>query len=114
MEEKMSECIFCKIVKKEIPSELIYEDSKIIAFNDISPVAPEHILVIPKEHFATIEDVEKTEIFSHLFSKVCEIAKLKGLKDYRIIINKGEKAGQTVFHLHIHIIGGRDLQWPPG
>ena len=68
----------------------------------------------PKEHFATIEDVNDSDILSHIFFKVIEIAKNRGLKDYRIIINKGEKAGQTVFHLHIHIIGGRELQWPPG
>ncbi len=110
----MSDCIFCKIVNREIDTELIYEDSKIIAFNDISPVAPVHILVIPKEHFSTIEDAKDSDILSHLFSKVVEIAKMKNLEDYRLIINKGEKAGQTVFHLHIHIIGKRDLKWPPG
>lgn len=110
----MSDCIFCKIVSREIKSELIYEDSKIIAFNDAFPVAPEHILVIPREHFETIADVKNSDIFSHLFSKVPEIAKSKGLEDYRIIVNKGKKAGQSVFHLHVHIIGGRELQWPPG
>ena len=110
----MSDCIFCKIANKEIATNLLYEDEYIVAFNDIEPVAPEHILIIPKAHYATIEDVDNFDILSHIFSKVPQIAKDRGLEDYRIVINKGESAGQTVFHLHIHIIGGRRLQWPPG
>jgi histidine triad (HIT) family protein len=111
---KMSDCIFCKIVNGEILTKIIYEDDDIIAFEDIAPVAPKHILIIPKEHYATMEDVKDKGIFSHIFSKIPQIASDNGLDDYRIVINKGEKAGQTVFHLHVHIIGGRDLQWPPG
>lgn len=110
----MSDCIFCKIVNREIPTELIYEDKYIVAFNDIAPIAPKHILVIPREHYSTLEDVKEKGFFSHIFSIIPQIASDNGLDDYRIVINKGEKAGQTVFHLHIHIIGGRDLQWPPG
>jgi histidine triad (HIT) family protein len=110
----MVDCIFCKIANKEIVTDLLYEDKYIVAFKDIEPVAPEHILVIPKTHYATIEDVDNFDILSHIFSKVPQIAKNRGLKDYRIVINKGENAGQTVFHLHIHIVGGRRLQWPPG
>jgi len=110
----MEDCVFCKIANGKIQTELIYEDKDIVAFKDIDPVAPVHILVIPRAHYSTMEDVKDTEIFSHIFSKIPDIARNNGLKDYRIVINKGEEAGQTVFHLHVHIIGGRNLQWPPG
>ncbi len=104
-------CIFCKIAAKEIPSQLIYESETISAFNDINPAAPEHILVIPKKHIASIEDISQADkdIISEMFEAVKEIAKIRNLTEngYRLIINNGRAAGQEVFHLHLHILGGK-------
>lgn len=114
----MSDCIFCKIAKGEIPSDIIYQDDKVIAFNDIDPQSPVHFLVIPKEHIPSIQyiDEENVSIISHIVLVINEIAKEKGLgKDgFRIVNNCGEYGGQTVGHLHFHVLGGRHLLWPPG
>ncbi|KNF09353.1 hypothetical protein CLPU_3c01310 [Gottschalkia purinilytica] len=114
----MSDCIFCKIVKGEIPAKKVYEDDKVIAFNDISPQSPIHILVIPKNHISSANDIndENKEIIGHIFSVISNIAKSEGIADkgYRIVNNCGEDGGQTVSHIHFHILGGRQLQWPPG
>lgn len=110
----MDSCIFCKIAKKEIPTEPVYEDEYTIAFNDLSPQAPVHVLVIPKKHYASLNELDDKEIMSALFSAVKNVVKKLGISEYRTVINTGESAGQTVFHLHIHILAGRPLKWPPG
>lgn len=106
------DCLFCKIANGEIPSNKVYEDDKILAFHDIAPQAKTHVLVIPKEHVASsANDVnaENCETIGYLFSKIPEIARLAGVDSYRIINNCGEKAGQTVMHIHFHILSGDNL-----
>lgn len=114
----MKDCIFCKIAQGEIPSDIIYEDEKVIAFNDIDPQSPVHFLVIPKEHISSIKDIneENISIIKHVILVINKIAKEKGLdkKGYRIVNNCGEHGGQSVAHLHFHVLGGRQLLWPPG
>ena len=109
----MSDCLFCKIIKGEIPSKKVYEDEMIYAFEDINPQTPVHVLVVPKEHICCANGVnqENSKYVAHIFEKVGEIADLMDIKDvgYRIINNCGKNAGQTVFHLHFHILGGKDL-----
>ncbi len=112
------DCIFCKILKKEIPSKIVYEDDKCLAFEDINPQAPVHILVIPKKHIATTLDLgeEDKEVIGHLVVVAAQIAKEKQIADsgYRLVINTNKDAGQTVFHVHLHLLGGRVMSWPPG
>ncbi len=110
------ETIFSRIIKGEIPCDEIYSDDKCIAFRDIEPQAPVHILVIPKKTIVNLKEVgaEEQELLGHLLLISAQIAKKEGLEDWRTVINTGAEAGQTVFHLHIHIIGGRKLNWPPG
>ena len=110
----MKDCIFCKIANKEIPSSLVYEDEYTVAFNDLSPQAPTHILVIPKKHFASLNELDEEKIMSALFVAVKNVVKKLNIKEYRTVINTGESAGQTVFHIHLHILAGRPLKWPPG
>ncbi|NPA39708.1 MAG: histidine triad nucleotide-binding protein [Thermodesulfobacteria bacterium] len=111
-------CIFCKIVNKEIPADVVYEDDKVIAFNDINPQAPYHILVIPKKHISTLLELteEDKELIGHIYMVINKIAKEKGFADrgYRVVVNCKEEAGQTVFHIHFHILAGREMGWPPG
>ncbi|MBQ2644736.1 histidine triad nucleotide-binding protein [bacterium] len=110
----MTDCIFCKIANHEIPTEPVFENDKVIAFNDLNPQAPVHILVIPKEHISSLNDANDFSIMQDLYSAIREIAKQKNIQDYRTVINTGTGAGQTVFHLHIHVLAGRPLLWPPG
>jgi histidine triad (HIT) family protein len=114
----MEDCIFCKIIKKEIPASIVFEDEKMICFNDINPQAPTHILLIPREHFASLNDIpeEKKNILSHLLLKARQIAEEKGIaeKGYRIVLNTERDSGQEVFHIHLHLLGGRRMHWPPG
>ena len=110
----MEDCIFCKIANKEIPSSLVYEDEYTVAFNDLSPQAPTHILVIPKKHFESLNELDEEKIMSALFVAVKNVVKKLNIKEYRTVINTGESAGQTVFHIHLHILAGRPLKWPPG
>ncbi len=114
----MDECIFCKIVNKEIPSKIVYEDKDILAFNDINPQAPTHILLIPRKHFASLNAIpeEKKEILSSLLLKARQIAEEKGIAQsgYRIVLNTERNSGQEVFHIHLHLLGGRKMSWPPG
>lgn len=109
----MSDCIFCKIIEGEIPSKKVYEDDYIFAFEDINPQAPKHVLVVPKEHICCANAVngENSKYVAHIFEKAGEIAKIMGVDEsgYRIINNCGKEAGQTVFHLHFHILGGTDM-----
>ena len=106
------DCLFCKIIAGEIPSTKVYEDDKILAFRDIAPQAPTHILVIPKEHIGGVDELNENNaaVVSHIFAKIAEIAKQEGLENgYRVVSNIGEDGGQTVRHLHFHILGGRKL-----
>jgi histidine triad (HIT) family protein len=111
------DCLFCKIVAKEIPSEVVRETDKVLAFRDINPGAPTHVLVIPKEHIKSASYLESThgDLLVELFEVMEEIGKEAGIGDgYRIVTNVGPKAGQSVFHIHFHLLGGRPLSWPPG
>ncbi len=114
----MDDCLFCKIIKGEIPSKKVYEDDYVYAFWDISPTAPVHILVIPKEHISTLNDVDEknSKVIGKIYEAIPKIAKEQGIDEngYRVISNCNKDAGQTVFHIHFHIIGGRELTWPAG
>ena len=108
----MSNCLFCKIVAGEIPSTKVYEDAQILAFRDIAPQAPTHILVIPKAHIGSVAEItaENSAVVAHIFAVIPQIAKAEGLeKGYRVVSNCGDHAGQTVHHLHFHILGGKQL-----
>jgi len=114
----MSNCIFCKIVKGEIPAQKVYEDDEILAFHDISPVAPVHCLVIPKKHVKSLMELgaQDVSLAGHMLNKAQELAKELGCgeKGARFVINAGKDGGQSVSHLHIHVLGGRAMAWPPG
>lgn len=114
----MADCIFCKVVAGEIPSELVHEGEQVIAFRDINPQAPTHVQVIPRQHVAHIADFDAerdSAWLSELFEVATRIARDEGLdKGYRLVINNGPLAGQSVAHVHLHVIGGRQLGWPPG
>lgn len=108
--------IFAKIIAREIPADIVYEDDRSLAFRDINPVAPTHVLVIPKREIVSVgeSEDEDAELLGHLMRVAAEVAKLEGLSDFRVVTNSGAGAGQSVFHLHLHVIGGRSLSWPPG
>ena len=110
----MTDCIFCKIANHDIPTNPVFENDKVIAFNDLNPQAPIHILVIPKEHIESVKDIKDLRIINDLFDTIQQIIKQENITDFRTVINTGSEAGQTVFHLHIHILAGRPLLWPPG
>ena len=109
----MNECLFCKIVKKEIPADIVYEDVKIMAFKDINPAAAVHVLIVPKEHISAVVDIDNTnsEIIGYIFAKVNEIAAGLGIKEkgFRVIVNCGKDGGQVIYHLHFHLLGGQKL-----
>lgn len=109
-------CLFCKIINGDIPSDKLYEDDKTLAFRDINPVAEQHILVIPKKHYSNLKDFEEKDKddLAEIIFRLKEIAKSLNIENYRTVINTGEGAGQTVFHIHAHLIAGRKLEWPPG
>ena len=113
-----NDCLFCKIINRQIPSELVHEDEHCVAFNDISPQAPTHILLVPKTHFASLADSNETHksVLGHILVTAAEIAREKGFSNdgYRVVINTNEAGGQTVFHLHVHLLGGRSFVFPPG
>ncbi len=111
------DCIFCKIAAGIIPSTKVYEDDKVLAFNDLSPQAPVHVLIIPKEHITSAADIsaDNSSVVARIFEVAAMLAKQSGLADgFRIVTNSGEGAGQSVKHLHFHLLGGRDFTWPPG
>lgn len=114
----MSDCLFCKIITGDIPSDKVFEDENVYAFRDITPVAPSHILIIPKKHIAMINDLEEQDekTMGQLFVAAKKIAKQEDFSEvgYRTVMNCGEAAGQTVFHVHLHLLAGRELTWPPG
>jgi histidine triad (HIT) family protein len=110
-------CLFCRIIEGTIPSKAIYNDEQCYAFADINPQAPVHVLVVPREHIASLAEAGKEHpaLLGHLLWAAAEIARTKGLNEgYRTVINTGEAAGQSVDHIHVHLLGGRTLSWPPG
>lgn len=113
-----SDCLFCKILDGDIAADIIYESATAIAFRDINPQAPTHVLIIPRKHIATINEITDDDqaLVGSLYSAAREIAAAEGFAEegYRAVMNCNEGAGQTVFHLHLHLLGGRDLSWPPG
>ncbi len=108
--------IFQKIIDREIPADIVFEDEHSLAFRDVNPQAPLHVLVIPKKPIAKIADMEDAdkELVGHLFQVAGQVAARENFEDFRLVVNNGAGAGQTVFHLHIHVIGGRGMAWPPG
>ena len=111
------DCLFCKIINGEIPSAKVYEDDTVFAFKDIEPQAPVHVLIVPKEHITSAAEINETNsaVVAHIFEVAAKIAEEAGLKDgFRIVNNCGDSAGQTVKHLHFHLMGGRDFTWPAG
>lgn len=111
------DCLFCKIIAGEIPSKKAYEDELVYAFYDIDPQAPVHILIIPKEHIASAAQItaENSAVVAHIFEVAAKLSQELGLKDgFRVVTNCGDSAGQSVKHLHFHLLGGRDFTWPPG
>ena len=114
----MEECIFCKIITGDIPAKKVYEDEKIIAFEDINPQAPTHTLIIPREHIPTLNDLsqENKELIGRMFLVASELAAKAGVSEegYRLVMNCNRAAGQEVFHIHLHLLGGRIFTWPPG
>jgi len=111
-------CLFCRIANGEITAKKVFEDDQVVAFNDINPQAPTHVLVIPRKHIATLDDLTEDEaaIVGTTLVRVSQIARnlLLNSQGYRVVVNHGEAAGQTVFHVHFHLLGGRNLGWPPG
>lgn len=111
----MTDCIFCKIANKELPTKFVYESDEFLAFNDIKPASPTHVLVIPKKHYKNLWEVEDSTTLGKLLNTAKEVAKQSGLQDgFRTVINTGDNGGQTVYHLHVHVLGGRFHKWPPG
>lgn len=112
----MPECVFCRIGKKELAAELVYESEEFVAFNDIDPVAPVHVLIVPKSHFRNVLEMPTGETGSKFFEVVSEVAKKTGVDStgFRVVFNTGRDAMQSVEHFHVHLIGGRSLSWPPG
>ena len=111
-------CLFCRIASGEIPSKKVYEDKDVVAFNDINPQAPTHVLVVPRKHIASLDEMSEADVATvgTVLLRTADIArdlKLPG-EGYRVVVNTGEAAGQTVFHIHFHILGGRNFGWPPG
>ncbi len=117
MSDPTTDCLFCRIVAGEIPAKKVYEDAYVFAFEDISPKAPTHVLVIPKKHFAGLKEAqtEDAELIGRCHLAAAQIARERNIENgYRTVLNVGPGAGQSVFHLHVHLLGGRSLGWPPG
>jgi histidine triad (HIT) family protein len=117
MTDTISNCLFCRIISGEIPAKKIYEDNHVFAFEDINPQAPAHVLIIPKKHFAGLKEAqaEDAEAIGRCHLAAAEIARQRNIEHgYRTVTNVGPGAGQSVFHLHVHLLGGRSLNWPPG
>jgi histidine triad (HIT) family protein len=114
----MSDCLFCRIINREIPASIVYEDDHVLAFNDINPQGPTHVLVVPKRHIASLNDLAAgdDQIVGEVVRRAAAIAKERGISvgGFRAVFNTNRDAGQTVFHIHLHLIGGRPLAWPPG
>lgn len=112
----MTDCLFCRIASGEIPSKTVYADERIVAFHDVAPKAPTHVIVIPRRHIGRLADATPDDqaVLGEIVARAASIARDLGLEHYRLVVNNGEGAGQTIFHLHFHILGGRPLAWPPG
>ena len=114
----MSTCLFCKIINRDIPGSIVYEDDRVLAFNDINPQAPTHVLVVPKRHIASLNELQPgdDQILGELVRRAAAIAKERGISagGFRTVFNTNSDAGQTVFHIHLHLLGGRSMAWPPG
>lgn len=114
----MSDCLFCKMVAGEISPDVVYEDDQVLAFRDINPQAPVHVLIVPKRHIATINDIrpEHATLISSLYLAAQRVAEQEGIAErgYRTLMNCNQEAGQSVFHIHLHVLGGRPMGWPPG
>jgi len=110
----MSDCVFCKIASGAFNTTFLFSDDRVVAFKDLSPQAPIHVLVIPRQHFESIKAMEEESLIGHLFTTANKVAAQLGLTDYRLVANTGAQAGQSVFHTHIHLLGGRPMTWPPG
>jgi histidine triad (HIT) family protein len=109
-------CLFCRIARKEIPAGIVWEDAEALAFRDINAQAPTHVLVIPKRHVASLNEASDAGMLGRLLLAAREIAAEEGIAQsgYRVVLNTGQEAGQTVFHVHLHVLGGREMRWPPG
>ena len=114
----MPDCLFCKIINRDIPGSIVYEDDRVLAFNDINPRAPTHVLIVPKRHITSLNDlsVEDDQLVGELVRRAAAIAKERGISagGFRTVFNTNRDAGQTVFHIHLHLLGGRTMAWPPG
>jgi histidine triad (HIT) family protein len=114
----MTDCLFCRIVRRDIPGSIVYEDDRVLAFNDINPQAPTHVLIVPKRHIASLNDLQPGDdaIVGELVRRAAAIAGERGLSagGFRTVFNTNRDAGQTVFHIHLHLLGGRTFAWPPG
>ena len=114
----MTDCLFCKIITREIPGSIVYEDDRVLAFNDINPQAPTHVLIIPKRHIESLNELEPgdDQIVGELVRRAAAIAKERGIAagGYRVVFNTNRDAGQSVWHIHLHLLGGRPMKWPPG
>ena len=112
------DCLFCRIIAGEVPADIVYQDERSLAFRDINPQAPTHVLVIPRDHLESLDEATRNEeaLLGHLLRVAARVANEQGLSEsgYRTVINTGAGAGQSVFHLHLHVVGGRSLAWPPG
>jgi histidine triad (HIT) family protein len=114
----MAECLFCKIINGEIPGSIVYQDERIVAFNDVNPQAPTHVLIVPRAHIATLNDLspEHDQLVGEMIRRAAAIAKARGISagGFRTVFNTNRDAGQSVFHIHLHLLGGRPMHWPPG
>ena len=114
----MADCLFCKIIKREIPASIVYEDDRMLAFNDINPQAPTHVLVVPKRHIESLNELVAGDdgMVGEVVRRAAAIAKERGISEsgFRTVFNTNRGAGQTVFHIHLHLLGGRSMAWPPG
>ena len=114
----MNDCLFCGIVEGKVKANLVYQDDSIVAFKDIAPKAPVHILIIPRKHLVSVSDIAAADLalIGEIFQVAARLAREQGVADsgYRVVVNSGADAGQSVFHLHYHLLGGRQMTWPPG
>lgn len=111
-----ADCLFCRIVKKEVPANIVAENAHAVAFRDINPQAPTHVVIVPREHIPSLNEARDAATMGHLSLLAAQIASTEGLAErgYRTVVNTNADAGQTVFHIHLHLLGGRKLGWPPG